>query len=301
MAVVNPRTKYWSITLNNYTDEDLAAINLVADYHYVAYMVYGFEVGQEGTPHLQGCILLKERRRLTQMKETIGDRWHIEPARDNEQLIAYCKKDGNFVEFGTLPDTRQGRRSDLDAFKEDVTELHHYDLEYHYDHHSKVCAKYPKFVDTYIRLNKPKHLIPPHEFREWQHILLHILLQPPDERQILFVVDRLGNKGKSWFAKYYCQTHIDSQIITPGKFADMAYLLRTDIRVLFIDTPRCQQETLQYNFLEKVKDQMVQSPKYETCMKYLPPCHVVVLMNHLPDMALLSHDRYHILDLDEEI
>ncbi len=84
----------------------------------------------------------------------------------------------------------------------------------------------------------------------------------------------------------------------PGKKADMAYALSTDVRILFVNVTRQQVEHIQYSFLESVKDGLVFSPKYESGMKYLKPMHVVVLMNQLPDMTLLSDDRYVIVDLD---
>ena len=73
----------------------------------------------------------------------------------------------------------------------------------------------------------------------------------------------------------------------------MSFALRVDIRVLFIDAPRAKQgEYLQYDFLEEVKNGLVFSSKYESRMKILDKCHVVVLLNEDPDATKLSVDRY---------
>lgn len=78
----------------------------------------------------------------------------------------------------------------------------------------------------------------------------------------------------------------------------MAYSLSEDIRVLFIDAPRSKQgEYIQYDFLEDVKNGRIFSGKYESRMKRLGPCHVVVMMNELPDMLKLSEDRYNIIEI----
>jgi hypothetical protein len=77
----------------------------------------------------------------------------------------------------------------------------------------------------------------------------------------------------------------------------MSYALRQDIRVLFVNLCRKQSDFLQYDFLEGVKDGLIFSSKYESAMKNMPPCHVVVMMNQQPDMSALSADRYTIVNL----
>lgn len=100
-------SKRWCFTINNYTDEDIAALALWP----FVYMVYGKEVGESGTPHLQGFVTFKTARRLTGMKKLHGTA-HFEPTKgSSDQAATYCKKDGDFVEFGTVP--AQGQRTDL--------------------------------------------------------------------------------------------------------------------------------------------------------------------------------------------
>lgn len=66
------------------------------------YMVVGEEVGENGTPHVQGFVILKVRTRLSAMKKWMP-RAHLELMRGNsEQAAEYCKKDGNFMEYGVF-------------------------------------------------------------------------------------------------------------------------------------------------------------------------------------------------------
>jgi len=264
----------------------------------VEYLVFGKEVGDSGTPHLQGFVKFRERKRLQQVKQLLrNDTVHCEVARHVVQAAEYCKKDGEFQEFGEL--STPGKRNDLTEFKEAVKRgvLSISKLREEY---SEVVAKFPRFVSDYVDDHTPKPELPMHPLRDWQQTLYHDLILPPNSRTIHFVIDRVGNKGKTWFAHYYCRLHDNAQIILPGRKVDMAFQLRCDIRVLFMDAPRSKQgEFVQYDFLEEVKNGFVSSPKYESRHKQLQPCHVVVLMNESPDMSKLSADRYKLIELDD--
>lgn len=72
------------------------------------YAVVGQEVGEQGTPHLQGFIGLIRKRRLTALlklfKKTIWEGAHWEITRGTPKEAAdYCKKDNKFQEYGVLP------------------------------------------------------------------------------------------------------------------------------------------------------------------------------------------------------
>jgi len=107
-------TKRWCWTLNNYTDAEVASLNAVST-DSVTYLVYGREVGESGTPHLQGYVVLRRRLRLGGVKRLLGiDRGHFEIARGDDGAASdYCKKDNDFVEIGELPVDHSGSRTDL--------------------------------------------------------------------------------------------------------------------------------------------------------------------------------------------
>jgi hypothetical protein len=158
-------------------------------------------------------------------------------------------------------------------------------------------AKFPRFISAYIQDNLPKPEIPQHPLRPWQAVLDNHLNLSTNYREIIFVVDPTGNKGKTWYAKWYTDMHENSQLLLSGRKQDMAFALRQDIRVLFINCPRKSTEYLQFEFMEHVKDGTVFNTKYESFMKRMPACHVVVMMNQAPDMEAFSADRYHIFDI----
>jgi len=87
-------------TLNNPTEEERASL-LALD---VEYLIIGDEVGESGTPHLQGFVLFKSPISFKKCKELLGTRAHLETARALHSAIDYCKKDGKFVEVGVCPE-----------------------------------------------------------------------------------------------------------------------------------------------------------------------------------------------------
>jgi Putative viral replication protein len=282
------RAKHWCFTLNNYTDEDLQRI--ADNLEFFEYIIYGKEVGESGTPHLQGFATFKSRVRRNFCIEKIGQA-HFTVARNADHSIEYCKKDGDFTEFGSRV-KGQGNRSDLDAFKLAVAGGCH-DMKKLREDFSDIVAKFPKFTTDYLQDHLPQKIIDFHPLRDWQQALYDALKHEPDSRSIFFIVDFAGNAGKSWFGHYYAFLHDDAQVLLPGKKADMAYALNPLVRVLFIDAPRSKQgDFIQYDFLEDVKNGFVFSPKYESRVKTLSRAHVVVFMNEQPDMNKLSKDRY---------
>lgn len=111
-----PNAKHWVFTLNNPLEEEVINDDLCL------YKVIGEEVGEEGTPHQQGYVCFKNKKRLTAVKKLLT-RAHWEIVRGTPQEASdYCKKDGKFSEFGTLPLTagqatsKRNKRNWDDAF-----------------------------------------------------------------------------------------------------------------------------------------------------------------------------------------
>lgn len=92
--------KRWCFTLNNYVEGDFAAFHDAADR---AFVIIGKEVGDQGTPHLQGYITFYKNKRIGALKE-INARAHWEIARGStDDNIRYCSKEGDFHELGERP------------------------------------------------------------------------------------------------------------------------------------------------------------------------------------------------------
>lgn len=99
--------KYWCFTVNNYTDEDVDRIQDVDELDREwSYVVIGKEIGEGGTPHLQGYIEMNKVKRLSAMKKLMPKAHFEVRLGSSKQASEYCKKDGDYFEWGTVSEGR---------------------------------------------------------------------------------------------------------------------------------------------------------------------------------------------------
>lgn len=109
------RYRAWCFTVNNWTEDQLEKI---MSNDKSSYVVVGKEVGEKGTPHLQGYIEFKNARTLAAVTKIIG-KGHLETRRGSAtEAATYCKKDGDWLEAGKM--SNQGQRTDLLDIKEKI-------------------------------------------------------------------------------------------------------------------------------------------------------------------------------------
>lgn len=100
MKIENKKARSWCWTWNNPTTEPVLPTG-------ARYLVFGREIGESGTPHLQGFITWENQVRLSTCRSFLSQA-HWEIARGHPvQAADYCKKDGDFLEYGTPPMTSE--------------------------------------------------------------------------------------------------------------------------------------------------------------------------------------------------
>lgn len=136
------RLRNFVFTLNNYTEDDLKAVAAFAQ-EKCSYLIYGRETGEsKETPHLQGYAELTKQTTFNVVKKRLK-RCHIEKRKGRaSQAADYCKKEGDFKEFGTI--SRPGKRSDLHDFKDALLG----------DHPPDDLELFSKFPGAYLRYSK---------------------------------------------------------------------------------------------------------------------------------------------------
>lgn len=298
-----PRSRRYCFTINNPTVNDETTVAQAFDAGGIKYLVAGREVGANGTPHLQGFVIFENSTTLENARTRISLRAHLESARGtSKQASEYCKKDGDFTEWGSFPGD-QGRRSDLEGLVAWIDEFHRdngraaapADIA---RHQPSAFLRFRNLAElaslraeaSQFQLGQPQ---------PWQAELAAALDGEPDDRKIKFVVDFEGNKGKSWFARWYLSQNPDRvQLLGCGKRDDLTYAIDQSRQVFIFQVPRQSMEFLQYPVLEMLKDRMVFSTKYQSKMKLFPSnVHVVVMCNEMPDEGKMTNDRYDYLML----
>lgn len=108
-------------TVNNYTPYDEDLIREMTTKLAIQYLICGYEVGGNGTPHLQGYVEFVKQVSFGRLKKMLP-RAHWERAiADGDANRAYCSKDKNIMlEIGEPK--KQGKRSDLDVIRELITQ-----------------------------------------------------------------------------------------------------------------------------------------------------------------------------------
>ena len=97
--------------INNYTDSDISWVMGLE----VSKIVCSKEVGNSGTPHLQGAVTFKRIYRFKQIKKLHATA-HWEPAKA-AQDFNYCKKFGSEI-VRDEDNRKQGGRTDIESVRE---------------------------------------------------------------------------------------------------------------------------------------------------------------------------------------
>lgn len=97
--------KRYSFTLNNYTEDEYSKLRGSIETH-CSYAIVGREVGDSGTPHLQGYVQFHKRVKFETCKDRLNPRCHIEVSNGTpRQNRTYCRKGGDYWEHGDCPVT----------------------------------------------------------------------------------------------------------------------------------------------------------------------------------------------------
>lgn len=134
-------------------------------------------------------------------------------------------------------------------------------------------------------------------------------LEDQNNRKILFVVDRAGNSGKTWFGLYLCMhkcgVRIPSSMKSAGEIiqAAMATLGATPSkqRYLSLDIPRSvtgRESWIKWlSALEDIKNGHLCDPRYAWREAFIEPPKMLVTANAAPPRDLLTTDRFDIVDM----
>lgn len=257
-------SKCWVFTYNNYNEACLAPLarylNEKGSY------LFAKEVGEQGTPHLQGWVEFKFKTRPIEnlCSSAHGGDWakhiHWEKAKGSkEQCIKYCLKEGG-QKFSNINYT---------------------------------------IYEDYVVEDRMAGL----EFYDWQKEIIEQIKGKPDPRKIYWFVDKKGNGGKTTFCHWLTMYH--GAMCFSGKTNDALYGLANEkkegrnVKIALFDFPRClKDDYINYHAIELIKGAYFYSGKYESAMYFDNIKHVYIFSNEYPDTTKMSTDRWVIKEIN---
>lgn len=137
----------------------------------------------------------------------------------------------------------------------------------------------------------------------WQQQIKQMVKQKPLPRQIVWIVDFIGNTGKSTLLKWFVFNQIGHTLGLEAP-RDIALARKTNRNkdcVLFNFTrsipPTYDIKNLYY-MIENIKDGVVFSSKYESNDFTTDVPHIIIFSNILPQPNLLSFDRWKVFRIN---
>lgn len=266
-----------------------------------------------GKAHIQGCGEIENSNNLKAqiVKFNKNFKGHVEAMRGSvEQAATYCMKQETRHEDCNGPTwfqqgewqeavlhekkskKRQGKRSDL---QDAIDAAADYATMEDYASAFPTCFfKYPSAMREWFQMKRPKLQASISTLWKWQQDVVDMLQERPDNRKVYWFFDEVGGAGKTEFAKWLVE-HRNAFYWTNGKTADFAYAYNAQPIVVF-DFTRTLEDHVNYQVIESVKNGLLVSSKYQSCLKSFPTCWVLVFSNFMPKLTALSADRWVIVN-----
>jgi len=144
--------------------------------------------------------------------------------------------------------------------------------------------------------------------RPWQKALLEYI--KPSTREVIWVIGKHGNEGKSWFQEYMESKFGWGKVICgmdiKMKKGSICHVLSKrslmTIDTFLFDVGKANTENgVNYELLEKIKNGRTVASKFDSKeLKFKTPNTVVVFSNEKPDVKELSKDRWKIFRIRDD-
>jgi hypothetical protein len=201
-----PLSIHYCFTINNYDDELVDHLKgLTKEKDGVTCLIFGREIAPStGTPHLQGFVRFAVKKRPSTARKILKGGHFLVAFGTYEDNLAYCtKQDKEPYIYGSVKSV-QGERNNIKSCLSAIKGgcLDEDDLTNRFP---TVAAHCRGFLLRQIARHKPKPEVAQHVLRDWQVDLKKMLDAEPCPRTIIFIVDEVGNAGKSWFFSVLCK------------------------------------------------------------------------------------------------
>lgn len=164
--------------------------------------------------------------------------------------------------------------------------------------------------DGQIYTNIPPKVLPEpldviEKLHPWQEELMKLFEVKANNRDVIWVYDRIGNIGKSTFTTHLYDTKpntifidgVDKKDIINGIFNFKLEINHSSI--VMLDIPRHAGNHVCYSAIESIKNGLIFNQKYETGSRRFNSPHIIIFANEPPVITQLSLDRWKIFEIVE--
>ncbi|MEO5351244.1 MAG: hypothetical protein H7836_16605 [Magnetococcus sp. YQC-3] len=264
------------------------------------YLVIGEHIGSKShIRHIHALIEFANSISFNTIKSAVP-RARIERRRGTAlQAREYINKDKKILFEDGEPSQQGGRFAaivDMLSEKKEMKEIVKKFPEEYIKFHSGIEAAARILTETSLEdLDEYKG---PLIFKDWQQRIIDVVESKPDPRKVFWVTDKLGNTGKTWLG-LYLKLKYKAAYFNNSKTADIAYAYNGERTVVF-DLARSNEEMVNYQIIEQIKNGILFSPKYQSATKVFNHPHVIIFSNFPPDRSKMSDDRWVIINLSDK-
>lgn len=326
----------WTWTFNNYTQKDIDHLEALTAEE-INYIIFQQEVAPSGTPHLQGytefpkkvtklqaCKILDsrtekawERKDLSYMKI-----WLSSSKGNRQSNIDYCsgadKRDPDVDHYYEivykLPTRGEGVCKNSSTRNEDYADAMTAiskiqspsdEIEF-YHNHPDIALKHLPNIKLLLQTFKGaeglasamKRLPENIRLPLWGRGLVNLLKGPPPDRDIIWIWSKIGDVYKTFMAKY-CMMYLNALLVDNGKSADLAFIWTGQPIIWFDLACSGNEDAVNYHAIEKFKNGIVMSPKYQSSIKIYPAPWIICTSNFRFPGGKVKKDRPKITRLDK--
>lgn len=267
-VILNPppsrdsKSRTWCFTVNNYDQSIIDLVVSTVSKNTVLKYIYGFERGDQGTPHIQGYIRFKNQVRFSTVKRKLPTaHWEVAKGTDDDNYV-YCSKEGdfrtNYRKEVTQDDLKQMVLKEYDGvtwkpWQKDMLEM---------------AGTHDERIVTWIYESSGNV--------GKSYICRYLCCQP----------GTLLCSGK--------KADIFNQL------ANMVLEEKEQPRLVLVDIPRAGKDFVSYEALECLKNGCIYSGKYIGGRFVFPKPTVIAFANQPPRVDALSKDRWRIYKIQDD-
>lgn len=254
--------KKYDFTYNNYDKSKLENLGTFLKSLCCKY-AFQEEIGDQGTPHLQGCIWLKKAARMTELlKHPELAHCSFRKIRSWEHASVYCTKEDTRAGAVYVHNVAKPRRK--------IIVLEENKFYYWEKDIVKIISEEPDDRKIY-----------------WYYEIIGNTGKSTFAKYLAVIHNALILSGKASDMKYGIVKYVENK----GDYPEL----------IVFDVPRTSKDYLSYGGIESVKNGCFFSGKYESDMVIGNPPHLFIFANFEPDYDKMSKDRWSVVEINEKV